>query len=46
LDGDHSAADVASGVEALRAGDGAAAGVAYGRLVERWRSVRDRRSAN
>ncbi|MET8023716.1 hypothetical protein AB0D78_33460 [Streptomyces avermitilis] len=46
LDGDHSAADVAAGIEALRIGDGAAAGEAYGRLVERWRSVRDRRSAN
>ncbi|MFJ9968220.1 hypothetical protein [Streptomyces avermitilis] len=46
LDGDHSAADVAAGIEALRVGDGAAAGEAYGRLVERWRSVRDRRSAN
>ncbi|GGX91392.1 hypothetical protein [Streptomyces fructofermentans] len=46
LDGDHSAADVAEGIEALRAGDGSVAGEAYGRLVERWRSVRDRRSAN
>ena len=46
LDGDHSAADVAEGIEALRTGDGAVAGEAYGRLVERWRSVRDRRSAN
>ncbi|MFE6335654.1 hypothetical protein ACFVP3_15210 [Streptomyces sp. NPDC057806] len=46
LEGDHSAADVAEGIAALREGDGAAAGVAYGRLVERWRSVRDRRSAN
>ncbi|MFF8596621.1 hypothetical protein ACF061_35385 [Streptomyces sp. NPDC015220] len=46
LEGDHSAADVAEGVEALRRGDGAAAGEAYGRLVERWRAVRDRRSAN
>ncbi len=46
LEGDHSAADVAAGIEALRQGDGAAAGEAYGRLVERWRSVRDRRSAN
>jgi hypothetical protein len=46
LDGDHSAADVAEGIEALRQGDGAAAGEAYARLVERWRSVRDRRSAN
>ncbi|ARP71373.1 hypothetical protein LK07_18150 [Streptomyces pluripotens] len=46
LEGDHSAADVASGIEALRRGDGAAAGEAYGRLVDRWRAVRDRRSAN
>jgi hypothetical protein len=35
LEGDHSAADVAEGIEALRTGDGAAAGEAYGRLVER-----------
>ncbi|MFD7706847.1 hypothetical protein ACFV6E_20665 [Streptomyces sp. NPDC059785] len=46
LEGDHSAADVAEGIEALRNGNGEAAGEAYGRLVERWRSVRDRRSAN
>ncbi|MGW2742913.1 hypothetical protein [Streptomyces sp. NPDC001450] len=46
LEGDHSAADVADGIEALRRGDGTAAGEAYGRLVERWRAVRDRRSAN
>ncbi|MFJ5308222.1 hypothetical protein [Streptomyces sp. NPDC088350] len=46
LEDDHSAADVAAGIEALRTGDGAAAGEAYGRLVARWRSVRDRRSAN
>ncbi|MFH9087028.1 hypothetical protein [Streptomyces sp. NPDC017673] len=46
LEGDHSAADVAAGIEALRRGDGAAAGEAYGRLVERWRAVRDRRSAS
>jgi hypothetical protein len=46
LEDDHSAADVAAGIEALRLGDGAAAGEAYARLVERWRSVRDRRSAN
>ncbi|MGW7263220.1 hypothetical protein [Streptomyces sp. NPDC054842] len=46
LEGDHSAADVAEGIAALRAGDGTAAGEAYGRLVERWRAVRDRRSAN
>jgi len=46
LEDDHSGADVAEGIEALRHGDGEAAGEAYGRLVERWRSVRDRRSAN
>ncbi|MFI1164736.1 hypothetical protein ACH4UM_14195 [Streptomyces sp. NPDC020801] len=46
LEGDHSAADVAEGIEALRHGDGAAAAEAYGRLVDRWRTVRDRRSAN
>jgi hypothetical protein len=46
LEGDHSAADVAEGIEALRQGDGAAAGEAYGRLVERWRVVRELRSAN
>ncbi|MFF8953680.1 hypothetical protein ACF09I_33510 [Streptomyces sp. NPDC014940] len=46
LEDDHSAADVAAGIEALRQGDGTAAGEAYGRLVERWRTVRDRRSAN
>jgi hypothetical protein len=46
LEDDHSAADVAEGIEALRHGDGETAGAAYGRLVERWRSVRDLRSAN
>jgi hypothetical protein len=46
LEDDHSAADVAEGIDALRHGDGVAAGAAYGRLVERWRAVRDRRSAN
>ncbi|MEU6228374.1 hypothetical protein [Streptomyces sp. NPDC047042] len=46
LAGDHSAADVAAGIDALRAGDAESAGEAYGRLVERWRAVRDRRSAN
>ncbi|MER5913152.1 hypothetical protein ABT124_22325 [Streptomyces sp. NPDC001982] len=46
LEGDHSAADVAEGIDALRRGDGAAAGEAYGRLVERWRAIRDLRSAN
>ncbi|MET9734260.1 hypothetical protein ABZZ79_27550 [Streptomyces sp. NPDC006458] len=43
---DHSAADVARGIEALRQGDGRAAGEAYAGLVERWRAVRDLRSAN
>ncbi len=46
LEGDHSAADVAEGIGALRRGDEEAAGAAYGRLVERWRAVRDLRSAN
>ncbi|MFE9453114.1 hypothetical protein [Streptomyces sp. NPDC006739] len=46
LEGDHSAADVAYGIDALRRGDATAAGEAYGRLVERWRAVQDRRSAN
>ncbi|MFF9814704.1 hypothetical protein [Streptomyces sp. NPDC014006] len=46
LEDDHSAADVAEGIAALRRGDGVAAGAAYGRLVERWRAVRDLRSAN
>ncbi|MEV5978979.1 hypothetical protein [Streptomyces sp. NPDC052114] len=46
LDEDHSAADVAEGIEALRDGDGEAAGEAYARLVERWRAVRDLQYAN
>ncbi|MGW0771229.1 hypothetical protein [Streptomyces sp. NPDC002676] len=46
LEDDHSAADVAAGIEALSQGDGTAAGEAYARLVERWRAVRDLRSAN
>ncbi|MCX4738181.1 hypothetical protein [Streptomyces antibioticus] len=46
LEDDHSARDVADGIAALRGGDGAAAGAAYARLAERWRSVRERRSAN
>ncbi|MHC0431513.1 hypothetical protein ACX6XY_15170 [Streptomyces sp. O3] len=46
LDADHSAADVAEGIEALRAGDGAGAAEAYARLVERWRAVRERQSAS
>lgn len=39
---DRSAADVAEGLAALRAGDSGAAGVAYERLTERWRAVRER----
>ncbi|MEV2252465.1 hypothetical protein AB0I94_18120 [Streptomyces sp. NPDC050147] len=46
LDGDHSAADVAEGIEALRNGDGEAAGETYARLMERWRAVRDRQFSN
>ncbi|MEV7197494.1 hypothetical protein AB0N81_37725 [Streptomyces sp. NPDC093510] len=46
LDEDHSAADVAEGIEALRDGDDEAAGEAYARLVERWRAVRDLQFAN
>lgn len=43
---DRSAADLAAGIEALRAGDGEGAGEAYGRLVERWRAVRGLQFAN
>ncbi|MFD6423585.1 hypothetical protein [Streptomyces sp. NPDC060198] len=43
---DRSAADVAEGIGALRDGDNDRAAVAYGRLAERWRAVRDLRSAN
>ncbi|WOX23455.1 hypothetical protein [Streptomyces solicathayae] len=46
LEADRSAADVAEGIAALRDGDGEAAGEAYGRLMERWRAVRDRQFAN
>ncbi|MEV2247412.1 hypothetical protein [Streptomyces sp. NPDC049970] len=46
LAGDRSAADVAEGIAALRAGDNDAAGVAYGRLADRWRAVRDLQSFN
>ncbi|MEU6123263.1 hypothetical protein [Streptomyces sp. NPDC047123] len=46
LDDDHSAADVAEGIDALRNGDGEAAGEAYARLVGRWRAVRDLQFAN
>ncbi|MEU3602455.1 hypothetical protein ABZ714_27620 [Streptomyces sp. NPDC006798] len=43
---DHSAADVAAGIAALKAGDGEGARVAYGRLVDRWRAVRGLQFAN
>ncbi|MFI9580954.1 hypothetical protein ACIHCQ_03745 [Streptomyces sp. NPDC052236] len=43
---DRSAADVAEGIAALRAGDGEGAGEAYARLAERWRTVRDLQFAN
>lgn len=46
LDEDHSAADVAEGIEALREGDGEAAGEAYARHVERWRAIRHLQFAN
>ncbi|GLF96534.1 hypothetical protein [Streptomyces yaizuensis] len=46
LAGDHSAADVAAGVAALRSGDREAAAESYARLVARWRAVRDRQFAN
>ncbi|MFG1804932.1 hypothetical protein [Streptomyces sp. NPDC049040] len=39
---DRSAADVAEGLAALRGGDSGAAGVAYERLSDRWRAVRER----
>ncbi|GAB2776234.1 hypothetical protein ACWGJ2_29710 [Streptomyces sp. NPDC054796] len=43
---DHSAADVAEGIAALREGDGERAGVAYERLTDRWRAVRELQFAN
>jgi hypothetical protein len=43
---DRSAADVAEGIAALGAGDGEGASEAYGRLMERWRAIRDRQFAN
>jgi hypothetical protein len=46
LEADRSAADVAEGVAALRAGDEAGAEEAYGRFTERWRAVKERRMAN
>ncbi|MFT2019596.1 hypothetical protein ACMA1D_27725 [Streptomyces sp. 796.1] len=46
LEEDHSAADVAEGLSALRDGDGARAGAAYERLTERWSAVRDRQRSS
>lgn len=46
LAGDHSAADVAEGIAALREGDGERAGEAYERLTERWRAIRELQFAN
>jgi hypothetical protein len=39
---DRSAAEVAEGLAALREGDGERAGVAYEKLSQRWRAVRER----
>ncbi|MGW4165253.1 hypothetical protein [Streptomyces sp. NPDC004788] len=46
LAGDRSAADVAEGIEALRAGDGERASEAYRRFAARWRAVRNLQFAN
>nr|WP_202429831.1 hypothetical protein [Streptomyces sp. SID4945] len=46
LDEDHSAADMAAALAGLRDDEPEAAGEAYGRLVERWRAVRERQFAN
>ncbi|MEU8963714.1 hypothetical protein AB0C89_18685 [Streptomyces sp. NPDC048491] len=46
LEADRSAADVAEGIAALRAGDDTGAEEAYGRFTERWRAVKERRMAN
>jgi hypothetical protein len=46
LESDRSAADVAAGIAALRAGDADGAAEAYGRLSDRWRAVRDLQFAN
>ncbi|QDY77689.1 hypothetical protein [Streptomyces qinzhouensis] len=46
LAGDHSAADLAAGIAALRAGDAEGARVAYARLSDRWGAVRNLQSAN
>ncbi|MEU8622022.1 hypothetical protein [Streptomyces sp. NPDC048623] len=46
LAADRSAADVAAGIEALRAGDGEGAQAAYGRFADRWRAVHNLQFAN
>jgi hypothetical protein len=38
---DHSSADVAEGLAALREGDSTRAGEAYERLTDRWRGIRE-----
>ncbi|MFE0422297.1 hypothetical protein [Streptomyces sp. NPDC058953] len=43
---DHSAADLAAGIAALKAGDDAGAQTAYGRLADRWGAVRGLQFAN
>nr|WP_206323862.1 hypothetical protein [Streptomyces sp. HNM0574] len=43
---DHSAADAAEGIAALREGDSDRAGVVYERLTDRWRAVRHLQFAN
>lgn len=43
---DHSAADVAAGIAALRSGDDDGASEAYARLVDRWRAVKGLQFAN
>ncbi|MFI8995425.1 hypothetical protein [Streptomyces sp. NPDC053542] len=43
---DHSAAEVAEGLTALREGDGERAGAAYEKLSDRWRAVRERQYAS
>ncbi|SDN07255.1 hypothetical protein [Actinacidiphila guanduensis] len=46
LAADHSAADVAEGLAALREGESEVAGTAYERLTDRWRAVRELQFAN
>jgi hypothetical protein len=46
LAADHSAAEAADGLEALRAGDVERAGEIYEQLADRWRAVRERQFAS